>query len=734
MKRIALFFAIAMAAISCAPEEVITPELTVLTDAGDLVMTPAEGKLQIEFTTNVDWTAKVIEPEGTEPWCVLTPSKGKAGDNVMELLCIENKGTDNRTAKVVIKAMDLTQEVEVTQLQKDVLVLTAEREYDIPYQGQNLDFKVTHNLDLKVTSDVDWITEVKSKGLHEDTFTFAVAPNAGAARTGKITFSADPFKEEIVVRQDAWVLEFNIDPAEDKIFDPAGGEYKMTVASNVDYYVNLAENDWLTMTVSGDEYTFTAIPNDGMKARETEVRISPKSAKYVEYSKIVKMSQKSAGAKLEVSELDKRVTCLAQSFDLTVDANVEFEMAYKKYVDGEYVDLDAADKWISHTVSGNTYTFTVTENPEWTERSLVLLFTPKDAAYSDMITEVVVRQYGHAFLMWSQQIAAIEGYDPAQKLRLAAYDGKILLANTTKVFMIDPTTGAVVSTVQMPAGVAAHSLMVDDAGNLLIAADGTVDQEIVLYHVADPMNPAPEVVLTYNTGNYYGSITGNFRVKGNIKDDAVITAVISDGQDGENIEDGAVLIWEVVDGVCGEWNWTNVPYTAWDVASLCCYPAGSSLSDGLFYIGYGGDYNLYYTSSVVKNPVRAEVAEGEAPHYVQSTSWTMSYVTGSTWQENYNCISTAEWKGNNYAAILQGCHFNYDDAGLVLLNVNDPAAASYVYNYECTSDVVRDDAWANLWWNGTGIYSDILLVPTEDALLMVGADSNYGTFTCLAIM
>ena len=61
-----------------------------------------------------------------------------------------------------------------------------------------------------------------------------------------------------------------------------------------------------------------------MKARETEVRISPKSAKYVEYSKVVKMSQKSAGAKLEVSELDKRVTCLAQSFDLTVDSNVEY--------------------------------------------------------------------------------------------------------------------------------------------------------------------------------------------------------------------------------------------------------------------------------------------------------------------------------------------------------------------------------------------------------------------------
>lgn len=734
MKRIALFFAIAMAAISCAPEVVVTPELTVITDENELVFTPEEAKLQIKFSTNVDWTAKVKEPEGTEPWCVVTPSKGKAGDNVMDVICIENKGTENREATIVIKAMDLTQELVVTQLQKDVLVLTADREYDIPYQGQNLDFKVSHNLDLKVRTDVDWITEVKSKGLVDEVYTFAVAPNTGEARTGKIVFTADPFQEEIIVRQDAWVLEFNVEPAEDKIFDPAGGEYKMTVTSNVDYYVNMEENDWLTMTVSGDEYTFTAIPNDGMAPRETEVRISPKSAKYVEHSKIINMSQKSAGAKLEVSELDKRVTYLAQSFDLTVDANVDFEMTYKKSVDGEYVDLEPADRWLSHTVSGNTYTFTVTENSEWTERSLILLFTPKDAAYSDMITEVVVRQYGHAFLMWSQQIAAIEGYDPAQKLRLAAYDGKILLANTTKVFIIDPTTGAVVSTVQMPTGVAAHSLMVDDAGNLLIAADGTENQEIVLYYVADPMNPTPEVILTYNTGNYYGSITGNFRVKGNIKGDAVITAVVSDGQDGDNIEDGAVLIWEVIDGVCGEWNWTNVPYTAWDVASLCCYPAGSSLSDGLFYIGYGGDYNLYYTASIVKNPVKAEVAEGETPHYVQSTSWTMSYVTGSTWQENYNCISTAEWKGDSYAAILQGCHFDYDDAGLVLLNVNDPDAASYVYNYECTSDVVRDEAWANLWWNGTGTYSDILLVPTEDALLMVGADSNYGTFTCLAIM
>lgn len=735
MKRIALFFAIAIAAVSCAPEEVITPELTVLADSEELVLTPAEGTLPISIKTNVEWTAKIKESDA-EPWCVLTPSKGKAGDNTLNLIYLENKNTDNRTATLVFKAMDLTQEVVVTQLQKDVLVLTAEKEYNVPYQGQNLDFKVTHNLDLKVTSDVDWITEVKAKGLQEDTFTFAVEPNKGEARTGKITFTADPFKEEIIVKQDAWVLEFNIDPAEDKSFDAAGGEHKVTVSSNVEYYVNMEENDWLTMAEADGEYTFSALPNEGMSARDVDVMISPKSAKYISAAKIINISQKAAGAKLDVSELEKRITCLAQTFELTVDANIEYEMSYKKIVDGEYADLTDADKWLSHTASGNTYTFAVSENPEWVERSLVLVFSPKDPAYSDMIKAVPVYQYGHAFKMWSNQITMYEGYDASQKVRLALYGDKLLLANTTKVYVLDPATGEVESTISMPSGVNAHSVLVDDAGNVMIAADALFDSEkddveLVLYHLPDPLNPTPEVIFSYNIGNYYGSQTGNVRVKGDIKKNAVITAVVSDGQDGENPEDGAVLMWEIKDGVCNDWTWTNAPYTAWGIQSLCAYPLGNTLADGIYYIGYGGDYNLKYSADLVMKPIL-----GDDGNYVEKTEWTTAYVTGSTWQENYNCISTAEWNGKAYAAIMMGCHlnFDYDDADMLLLNIDDPAVATHVYTYSGTYDVERDEAWGNMWWTNMGAFSDILLIPTEDALLMVGADNNFGTITCVAIM
>lgn len=733
MKRIALFFAIAIAAVSCVQEEVINPELTVLVDSEELVLTPAEGTLPISFKTNVDWTAKIKESD-TEAWCVVTPSKGKAGDNTLNLIYLENKNTDNRSATVVFKAMDLTQEIVVTQLQKDVLVLTAEKEYNVPYQGQNLDFKVTHNLDLKVRSDVDWITEVKTKALQDVDLTFAVAPNTGEARTGKITFTAGPFKEEIIVNQDAWVLEFDITPSEDKAFDPEGGVHKVTVASNVDYYVNMEENDWLTMSEVNGEYTFTAAPNDGMSARDVEVRISPKSAKYISVAKTINMSQKAAGAKLDISEFEKRITCLAQSFDLTVDANIEYEIFYRKVVDGEYVDLTDADKWLSHSVSGNTYTFAAPENPTWEERSVVLVFSPKDVAYSDMTKMVVVYQYGHAFRMWMKQLAAIDGYDSTKKVRLALYGDKLLLANTTNVYLMDPATGEVEATVPMPSGVTAHSVLVDDAGNVMIAADALFesernDVELVLYYLPDPMNPVPEVVFSYNIGNYYGSQTGNVRVKGDIRKNAVITAVVSDGQDGENPEDGAVLMWEIKDGVCSDWTWTNAPYTAWGIESLCAYPLGNTLADGIYYIGYGGDYNLKYAADLVMKP---EI--GDDGNYVEMTDWSTAYVTGSSWMENYNCISTATWKGNNYAAIMMGCHFDYDDADMLLLDINNPAEASHVHTYLGTNDVERDEAWANMWWTGNGAYSDILLIPTDDALLMVGADSNYGTLTCVAIM
>ena len=701
MKRIALFFAVAVAAIACTPEENVTPELAVVPAESELVLPTEGGELTIQFTTNVDWRAEVKEAEAKE-WCSLSPASGKPGENTLKVIALENEGTENRTVTVVLKALELTQEIVVTQLQKDALVLSGKKVFEVAYQGENLEFAVSHNSELKATADVDWITEVKAKAVEESKLTFAVAPNTGEARTGKITFEAGSLKEVVEVQQAAWELVFTVSPEEAaKTFEAEGGEYEVTVEANVEYAVTVPENDWLTVAEAEGVYTFTAAANTTPEAREVEVAIAPKDEKYAEVAVAVKMAQKGAGAKLEVSDVtDKWLSTAAATFEFTVDSNIEYAVTITE------------NDWITFTEANGVYTFAIAENAGWDLRSVYVYVTPVDEAYSDLATYFAVFQNGHAIKMWTKNPSAdLAGYDPAQKVRLAKYGEYILVANGAKVYALNAADGTLATTYDLP--VAVQSFCTDDAGNILVATEANYGGTMYIYMVSDPANPQPELLKDWNTVNYYGTDVGNLRVKGNIKENAVMTATVSAGAGG------AALMWEFEGGECSTWYWTSVPYQADLTAYACTAPAGTTFEDGLFYIGYNGSANdLYYVAN---------------PNMDAASEWTCSYVTGSGWMENWNSISTAEWNGNKYAAILASCHFNYDAADAHLLNVNDPASAKSVYTYLGDYDVARDENWANTYWTDGGTYSDILLVPTSDALLMVYVDGNYGAMTCIAI-
>ena len=613
MKRIALFIAIAIAAIACKPEEQIVPEVTVHTDEATLVIPTEGGDVQIAFDANVEWTAALKETTAAD-WCTITPSSGAAGSTSLKVIALENTTNDNRVVTVVITAQTAKKEVKVTQLQKDALVLSGEKTFEVAADGGQVKFAVNHNIAVEAKADADWLVQAATRAMQTSEFTFDVAANTGAARTAKITVTAGDLKEELTVNQAAWAPVFEVAPAEDQWIAVEGGSVSITVDANVEYTVTTDENDWLTVTNEGGVYTFTAAANEGFDYRSTGVYVTPKDEAYVESAKAFYVFQNGRAAKL----------------------------------------------WAKHPAED------------------------------------------------------YEGYDASQRVKLAKYGDYILLANTTKIYVLNPADGSVVNTIDVPAGMAAHNVLVDDAGNVLFGADALDGAgDVTLYYVADPFNPEPEQLISWNAGNYYCVGAGNIRVKGNVKDDAVITAVVTDGAGG------ACLAWEVVDGVIGDWKWTNPPYTNWNVPSLCFAPIGATMADGFFYIGYGGDYNLYYTDSFV--------AGGGTP-------WAVSYVTGSSWMENYNCIATAEWNGNKYAAVVAGCHFDYDAADVFLLNVNNPAAAEHVYTHHGDGDADWDwTAGVNPNWTGLGTYSDVLLVPTADALLMVYVDSNYGAMACVAI-
>lgn len=611
MKRIALFIAIAIAAIACKPEEQIVPEVTVHTDEATLVIPTEGGDVQIAFDANVEWTASLKEATAAD-WCTITPSSGAAGSTSLKVIALENTTNDNRVVTVVITAQTAKKEVKVTQLQKDALVLSGEKTFEVAADGGQVKFAVNHNIAVEAKADADWLVLAATRAMQTSEFAFNVAANTGAARTAKITVTAGDLKDEITVNQAAWVPVFEVSPAEDQWIAVEGGAVSITVNANVEYTVTTDENNWLTVTNEGGVYTFTAGANEAFDYRAV----------------------------------------------------------------GVYV-------------------------------------TPVDEAYVESAKAFYVFQNGRAAKLWTKNPAAdFEGYDATQKVRLANYGEYILVANTNKVYAVNPADGTVAAKYDLPEGVTAQSFCTDDAGNIIFSAEAGVGADLNIYTIADLSNPAPELVASYNTGNYYGTDTGNIRVKGNIKDDAVITATVSDGAGG------AVIMWEVVDGVCSTWYWTSVPYAGSLTSYACAAPVGTSFADGLFYIGYGGDYNLKYAANLTMDG---------------ASEWATSYVTGSSWMENYNCIATAEWNGTKYAAIVAGCHFNYDDADAILLNVNDPATAQHVYTAAGTYDVIRDEAWANTQFTYGGTYSDVLLVPTADALLMVYIDTNFGSMACVAI-
>ena len=216
-----------------------------------------------------------------------------------------------------------------------------------------------------------------------------------------------------------------------------------------------------------------------------------------------------------------------------------------------------------------------------------------------------------------------------------------------------------------------------------VVSDGTCGQ-LQLYKVAADGTYTP--LVDYNSANYWCTEMGNFRVKGDINGDALIMAYICVGT-------GHYAAWEVKGGVVGEPVYGDLHDGSWDASTGVVAPAGASIADGFFAITYGSTYNLNYFN-------------GEA--------WSEIYVTGSTWMENYNCISTAEVNGTKYLAMTASCHFDYDYTDIIVLDVTDLAAVKEVFKIQMNFHTV----------NAGGLtYSDIYINGEDGKLAAYVVDS-----------
>lgn len=463
--------------------------------------------------------------------------------------------------------------------------------------------------------------------------------------------------------------------------------------------VNGAE-DWLVITPTKGEagdakITFVAESNTGFDPRTATLVIDASSA-HLE----IPVVQGQVDA-FELIENSAKVGPEGGNVEIKANTNMDWT-----------VEIPADVTWVR-----------LADTKAYGEKAITLTVDPFDELDGERTAELTVKaagapvaftlvQNGPSSTLWYKTVTSYSEFTTGVQVKLAKYGDRLAVLNGNKVLVLNPATGEYETKIDLPQEM--QNLCIDDAGNILLANDAATNTDMIVYK-ADLEKGTMSEYIKYNTGNYYCVDTGNLRVKGDITKNAVITASVSAGANG------ALLYWEVKDGVLGNWQNVNIPYVGSTVLSEVGVPAGTAASDGLFFIGYQGDYNLKYLA----NPVKGSGNE-----------WVTSYVTGSSWLENYNCLSTAEYNGRKYLAYLMGCHFAYDNADVVLLDVTEPAAATKVYEASAEMYVKRGDsdgdgqAWDNLDWTGAGTFSDVLLSAEDGALCIYFVDANFNTIAC----
>ena len=148
----------------------------------------------------------------------------------------------------------------------------------IPYQGsedETLKLEFTTNVDWSAELDqtYDWVTITPKSGkAGEAAITVIATPNTGAERTAVITVTAGVSVLVFDVVQEGYPA-VTVEPTEIN-FTAAGGSQDVTVDANVEYVINMPENDWLTYEVNGNVYTLTAAANEAFAGRTLTITLT----------------------------------------------------------------------------------------------------------------------------------------------------------------------------------------------------------------------------------------------------------------------------------------------------------------------------------------------------------------------------------------------------------------------------------------------------------------------------
>lgn len=354
------------------------------------------GTITIPFTATGNWTASLMN-DRADSWITLTPSSGSAGDVLLSITTTANDTYDERNATVVLRCGDDSENIVVTQKQKDALLVGSSK-YEVEAKGGEISVEVQANISFEVEVKSDWIKQVdasSTRALTSNALNFTIDINdTGEKREGEIIVKSENLSETITVYQGYG--DFVALTKRDFTLPEEGGTVDIEVKSTVNYKAQiLGDVDWITETetraVSTHTRHYNVIPNESYDSREAKIVFYSLEDKTL--ADTVSIYQMYKGAIL-VARNEYQFGIQGGNLDLTVSSNLEF-------------DVTVSDEWIQQTGTRSLIEtelhFTIAENAEGKEREGTITVKDKNSdkkqtvtikqTYTDLTREALIALY-----------------------------------------------------------------------------------------------------------------------------------------------------------------------------------------------------------------------------------------------------------------------------------------------------------------------------------------------------
>jgi len=660
MKRILLIVSVLVAAcaVSCKKETKVEDAVTIKTD--EQVVPVEGGVLSIAINSTVPWTAKA-----SESWVTLSPTSGEAGDATVKASVLKNDTNDSRTATVTFTAGTKTATYSIVQSQLDAMNI-ATTEFTVAAEGGTVEIPVSANVEYAVIvpDAVDWIHVTSTRGMVDTKITLTVDNTQvyDADDNGAPTFN-----EDAIVRTAKVTVE------------GAGQKKEVTIGQKgfIPYFEYTGE--WAGLQWSFYEGVPTEIPQEGA------------------------------------------------DITIPVNTNLEWRVYFSVWSNevGDMVDVwDTEWAHVSFDVAKSEIHLVIDPNDTY--------FSRDEYLYAECFVDGVsdgnfgglgqLRQAGKAVsgatasLAWKKTLGELG--IPAAYNRLAyklVGGNALLVSDGDKVHAVNPADGAYYKSIQWT-NVKPTSICSDDIGNVIVAeTQASANGSTYKVYYAEDVNKDP-VELFSHTNDFDGGVIGGWRVRGDITNSAIITALVTmptgpaywAGWEFKNKE--ISLDNYYVQNTAGQNRGPCAGNGLGDPVYGAVIARGTTANEGIFYRGYDGLCNVFFLSTATY------------PDWVTPYDWKVAAEGGNSGNVNQNNMAIAEYQGKKILAFTQGFHFNYSyDLGYItVMDVTDATNFKTLLTIDATEYL---DFNADFLWQSS---ADVLLRPTADALELYVVNSGLG--------